>query len=263
MIDSHCHLDDAIFDADRGVAWERARAAGVTHAIVPGVEPRTWSRTELCALPGERSIALGIHPQALADLTHDDIRLALDELTGRARREAVVAIGECGLDGGTDLQRAPMTLQREVFLAHVEIARSLDRPLIVHVLRAHAEALETLRGAKLRSPAGVIHSYSGSAEMVDAYVQIGFFISFAGGITRPRARKPFESARRVPDDRLLIETDAPGQIPTGAVPPDVARPRCEPAHLGLTRDAVASARGVHGDEVDRLTTANARRLFRI
>ena len=136
MIDTHCHLDMPRFDPDRDDVIARARAAGVAAMVIPGVEPARWALTEALALRGERFIALGIHPQVIPDLDDVTIDRGLAELAGRLRASGAVAVGECGLDGTIDLATAPMDRQRRVLEAHIEIARALDLPLVLHVLRA-------------------------------------------------------------------------------------------------------------------------------
>jgi TatD DNase family protein len=251
------------FDADRDAVCQRARAAGVHALVIPGVEPAHWDRTRALAHPGERFIALGIHPQVVPDLDDAIITNALDALARDARDAGAVAIGECGLDGTIDLARAPCARQRAVVAAHVEVARALDLPLIVHVLHAHAEALALFRALTLPRAPGVIHSFSGSAELAHQYLALGFHLSFSGAVTRPNARRPVAAARAVPRERLLIETDAPDQTPTGAPPSGPTGRRCEPAHLPLVAARLAEIRGEPLEHLVAATTANARALFRL
>lgn len=258
MFDSHCHLDSARFDGDRDAVVERARAAGVTRILVPGVEPAEWPRlAEVKARYPEVRVAVGLHPQALPDLDAAALDRALGELESVARALGAVAIGECGFDGDTAKQGG-VTWQTQALVvqAHVRVAEALGLPIVLHVLRAHEQALRVLeRHGPLRA-GGVAHSYSGAAELVPRYVALGLHVSFAGSITRERARRPVEAARAVPADRLLVETDAPDQTPTGA-----GSERCEPAHIGLVVEAVARAREATPAEIAALTAGNAARLF--
>jgi TatD DNase family protein len=260
LFDTHCHFDDPVFDDDRDAAWQRARAAGVTSALIPAVAPDSWARTLACALPDERWCALGIHPQCLPELSGPSVDDGLASLEARVRehRASVVAIGECGFDGSIDLTLAPYERQRRVFAAHVEVACALDLPLVVHVFRAHGEALATLRTLKLPTRPGVIHSYSGGPDLAGDYLALGFHLAFGGAITRPNARKPVTAAREVPLERLLVETDAPDQTPTGV--PDHVR-RCEPAHVRVTARRLAHIRAMPEDALAERTAANARTLF--
>ena len=263
MIDTHCHLDMPRFDEDRDAVIARTRAAGVSALIIPGVEPARWDLTEALALPGERFIALGIHPQVIPDLDDATIDAGLADLPARLRGSAAVAVGECGLDRTIDLTLAPMERQARILLEHIDIATALDLPLVVHVLHAHDDALRVLRSHRLPSRPGVIHSFSGSAELARQYLAMGFHLSFAGAVTRTNARRPVESARATPLDRLLVETDAPDQAPTGASPSGPDGRRCEPAHLGLTVARLAEIHGIEPSELARITAANSTRLFRL
>lgn len=262
MFDSHAHLDDERFDGDRDACVERAVAAGVRAMVIPAISPDRWARTLACAQRGPVYAALGVHPQALPTVDDRAVREGLDRVASlvRANPGRVVAIGEVGFDHTIDLQRASRERQAQVFAWHAEVAVALDLPLIVHVLRAHDAALEALARVKLPSRAGVIHSYSGSAELVAQYEKRGFYLSFAGAITRPTAKKPVLAARAVSADRLLIETDAPDQCPTGAMDPSEPC-RCEPAMLALTARAVARARAEDEAAVRAQCERNARTLF--
>lgn len=258
--DAHCHLDLPAFDGDREAAWERARALGVRGALIPAVHPEGWSRAIASHRPGERWIALGVHPYALPALSDEATRDALDRLAGalRAGRDAVVAVGECGLDATLDPSRASMARQRAVLEAQIEVARSLDLPLVLHLRRAHEEALETLGAQRLSSQAGMVHGFSGSAELARRYLALGLSLSFGGAITRATARRPLESLRATPPERLLIETDAPDQLPSGI---ERASRRCEPADLRAVLERAALHLGVDAASLASRTARNARALF--
>jgi len=260
VIDTHAHLDDEAFDNDRDACLRRAGGAGVRAVVVPAVSPERWERTLSVARITGVYAALGVHPHALARVSDEEIRAGLDRVAAlKSESEGrVVAIGEVGFDRTIDLARASDARQAAVFAWHAEVAVALGLPLIVHVLRAHDCALATLSRVRLPSPAGVIHSYSGSAEMVKAYERLGFFLSFAGGVTRPNARRVVKAAKAISSERLLIETDAPDQCPTGAGEGVV---RSEPAMLGLIASAVARARGESDERVRELSEKNARALF--
>lgn len=261
LYDTHCHLDAPEFDDDREVVWSRARAVGVTCALIPAVEPSSWPKTLACALPGERVAALGVHPQYLPRLTESAIDDAMASLEATIRRagDAVVAVGECGFDAWRDDTRGQTTLQRRVFAAHAAVARALELPLVVHVLKAHGEALAAMRSVSLPRRPGVIHSYSGSAELVTEYVSLGWHLAVGGSVTRPGARRPVEALRRIPADRLLLETDAPDQVPSGVV---AGVRRCEPSHLSIIATRAAALRGEDVDVMAARCTATARGLFR-
>jgi TatD DNase family protein len=264
VIDTHCHLDAPAFDADRAEALTRARAAGVTDVVIPAVSPDRWA--PLLALvagtPGLHA-GLGIHPQLLpvVDPREDgrmlaDLEAALDRAMAGPAAGRPVCVGECGLDGGSVALGAPMDRQVQVLEGQLSLARKHGLPVSLHMLRAGDRLLEVL--ARDGLPAGgALHSFSGSAEQVPPFARLGLHFAFAGPITYERARKPLLAARAVPPERLLLETDAPDQTPRPH------RGRCEPAFLCEVRDALAAALGATPAEVDALTTANARRLFRL
>jgi len=266
VIDTHCHLDVAAFDADRDEVIARAGAAGVRGMLIPAIRPRTWAALGALArrhaAAGVR-FAIGIHPQIVPELGADELGDAgAGDLEARLARaaEGAIAIGECGLDGGTG---AP-ALQERIFRAHVRVARALGLPLVVHVLRAHDAAPRILR--EERAADIVLHSYSGGAALVPVYAALGCAFSFAGPVTYPNARRPIEAARAVPAELLLAETDAPDQAPvrssSASLGPARHGRRSEPAFLPAVIAGLAAARGADPAEVAALTDANAARLFR-
>lgn len=201
--------------------------------------------------------ALGIHPQVLPDLDSSRDDEACEQLRTRLDTTSVVAIGECGLDFATSIEAgAPRARQVAVLRAHLAEARRRGLPLLLHCLYAHAVLLELLAEAPL--PPSILHSWSGSAELAHRFCKLGHYISFAGSLTLPRARRPGESARAVPADRLLIETDSPDQTPFARRPL-----RNEPAFLPDIAAAVAAARGESFAAVAEQTTTNARRVLRL
>lgn len=255
MIDTHVHLDADAFEDARAV-WNEALAAGVTAAVAVGVDPRTWDRTIAIAeaLPAV-SLALGVHPQVVPHLDDATLDRALKELPRLLEAHRGIALGECGLDGPAgELER-----QERVLVAHLALARELKLPVSLHVFRVHGAALKLLR-AFGPIERGVVHSYSGSAELVRDYLKLGWSISFAGAVTRSNAKRPLDAVRAVPIEHLLVETDAPFQ-PTGADARD--RKRGDPSDLPRVVEAVASARGVEREEIAAQTTANAQRIFRL
>lgn len=262
MIDTHCHLDDARFDADREAVIARARAAGVIGVLVPAVRPATWDAT--CAIAraaagggqaGSIAVAIGVHPQCVPDLSRNERSfLSVEALCGAATAAGAtcVAVGECGLDGAT----AEPELQEQLLRAHVRAARALRLPLVVHVFRAHDRAPRILREERAGDVGGVLHSYSGGADLVPVYRDLGLAFSFAGPITYANARRPVEAARAIPDELLLAETDAPDQAPEPH-----RGGRSEPAYVADVIAGLARARDATPEAINLLTTANARRIF--
>lgn len=256
MIDTHCHLDSPRFDADRSQVLERAWAAGVTGIVVPAIGPPDWDTLlELPATDGRLKIALGIHPQLLPELPEADDTRNLERLDALLSRGVAVAVGECGLDGPS-VAGAPMARQVRVLRAHLAMARRHRLPILVHCLRVHPALRQLLKEEPIPEAGLLLHSYSGNVELVRTYVNLGCHFSFAGPVTFEEARKPLDAVRAVPDDRLLVETDAPDQTPH----PHRGN-RNEPAHLPLMVAAMANARGVTPQALAEQTTANARRFF--
>lgn len=252
MFDSHCHLDDALFDRDRDAAIARARAAGVIGVLVPAIRPRTWPALRaLAAAEPLLRLAIGIHPQIVPELDADE-RLDADAIARAAADAGACAIGECGLDGGT----ADRDGQEQLFRAQLRAARALGRPVIIHVMRAHDVAPRILREERVDEVGGVLHSYSGGADLVPVYRELGLAFSFAGPVTYPEARRPIAAARAVPDALLLAETDAPDQAPAPH-----RGGRSEPAYVREVIAGLARARDQDVAHVAAITTANAQRLF--
>jgi len=256
VIDTHCHLDVDRFEVDRAAVLERAWVAGLAGLLVPAIGPDRWAA--LLAWPGRDArvqVALGIHPQLLPDLDPaDDERhlAALDALLGRGE---AIAVGECGLDGPSEAG-APMARQLAVLRAHLELARRHRLPVLVHCFHAHPH-LERLLKDVAPLPDGILlHSYSGSKDLVPGYVRRGCRFSFAGPVTFAEARRPLEALRAIPEELLMAETDAPDQAPA----PHRGQ-RSEPAYLPLILDAMARARGATSEHMRAACTRNARDLF--
>jgi TatD DNase family protein len=251
LIDSHSHFDDSSFDADRDATWARARAVGVVAQIVPAVSAALWPQVQqVCGAYPDLYPAYGLHPIYLAQHNKSD----LIELEHWLEREPAVAVGECGLDFYlTDLARAP---QIEFFMIQVEIARAHDLPLIIHARRAVEDVILLLR--QMPGARGVVHSFAGSAEQARRLIDMGFYLSFGGPITYPRARRLRELATQLPLNAILLETDAPDQ-------PLCERQgqRNEPAYLYDVLQTLAALRGTDPAEIAALTTRNTIELFRL
>ncbi|GAC1362125.1 MAG: TatD family hydrolase [Polyangiales bacterium] len=252
LVDTHAHLDVAPLDA---AAWQRAHASGVVAALTMGVDPAQWPAAIRLgkSLPGVRH-ALGIHPQAVPGLDDPALDAALDVLPDLLRGTGAIAIGECGLDGPA----GELSRQLRVVRRHLDIARATRLPIVLHVFKLHGPMVELLREVGALPGGGVVHSYSGPAELVKRYLDANLAVSFAGAITRSNAKKPLAAARAVPLDRLLLETDAPYQ-PAGADARD--RTHGDPSDLHAVLAAVAAARGDDRAALAAATTANAARVF--
>lgn len=256
LIDSHAHVDDPAFAEDRAEVLARARAAGVEQMIVVGAGGDLATAEGAAALAEAEAgvfAAVGIHP-------HDVARMEpgwWQALEALARREAVVAVGETGLDYYYD--HSPRPAQREAFARFLDMARQVGKPVVCHVRDAHDEAREILAaGGAGREVPGVIHCFTGTPDDAAAYVAMGLYVSFSGIVTfKGKKSEPLrEAVRRVPLDRLLVETDCPYLAPM-----PMRGKRNEPAFVVHTAEVVAREAGIELADLAARTVANTRSLF--
>jgi TatD DNase family protein len=240
------------FDADREAALARAREAGVTSMLIVGGVDEDAGHRRALKVAGELGLpaSAGVHPH--------EARLATgktyDELRGLARDGRIVALGELGLDFHYD--HSPRDVQREVFRRQVRLAREVGLPLIIHTREADDETAAILEEEGAGETGGVIHCFTGTQELARRALALGFYVSFSGIVTFPRAEVIQEVARTVPEDRLLVETDAPFLAPK-----PYRGKRNEPAFVVEVARFVASLRGVPIEAVGRAAEANFKRLF--
>lgn len=253
LFDSHAHIDDSRFDSDRLETIERARENGVTGIINIGADMASSARSVALAQAHEGIYAaVGIHPHdAKAAVNADYDRMA--EWVEQEKK--VVAIGEIGLDYYYDL--SPREVQQEVFIRHIDLARQLRKPIIIHDRDAHGDVMNIVK-KEAKGIIGVFHCYSGSLEMAKEVLKLGFYVSFAGPVTFAKSTKLKEIAAAVPLERLLVETDSPYLTPH----PHRGR-RNEPAHVRLVAEEVARLRGLSLEAVAEATTQNVKQLFHI
>lgn len=255
LVDSHAHIDARVYDRDRDEVVARAEEAGVNLIINAGSDLKA---SGAAVGLGERYagvfIAVGIHPHNAARVKDGD----LEALAQLSRGPKVVAIGEIGLDFYRNL--SPRETQIEVFRRQLELAQRLDLPVIIHSRDAGEEVFAILAewaGRCQSRPLGVLHCFSGDMELAERYIDLGFLISIAGPVTYSSSSAA-DVARRVPLDRLLIETDCPYLAPV----PHRGR-RNEPGYLPLVSERIGRIRGVPPAEVAAKTTQNAVHLFRL
>jgi TatD DNase family protein len=250
ITDSHAHVYFERFDADRDEVFARAREAGVTRMVMVGTTVETSRRCfELAAeRPGVVFPTAGIHPHDAAEAT-PEVRRRLEEL---ARREDCVAVGETGLDWFKNL--SPREAQLEVFRWQLGLARELGKPVVVHCRDAHDDVVALLR--EHRGVRGVMHCYTYGEAELEPYLELGMYVSFSGVVTYPKNEANRAAARAVPRERLLVETDCPFLAPQGK-----RGQRNEPALIREVIAKVADARGESFDELARVTSENAARLF--
>lgn len=258
-IDSHCHLDFSDFDQDRKYIWNAARHAGVIAGVIPGVAAEQWHRARLLAQQYyDIYYSAGIHPWWIdsqlgraesVDAALEALRNALDR---ELQHKKCVAIGECGVDKsiGTSMER-----QLLVFDFHIALANIHELPLILHCRKAHSIVLAKLKKTPLPR-GGVVHGFSGSLELAQQFIAHGFYIGVGGTITYPRAHKTRDAVRKLPLDRLVLETDAPDMPLEGK-----QGQRNSPEYIPLIAQALAELRGESLDVIAQQTLENTCQLY--
>ncbi len=258
-IDTHCHLDDAEFDADRDAVVARARAARVGMIVVPAVDAASFGPVRELAHRYGLAYALGIHPMRTdrsPDADLDVLRRALDEHHADPR---LVAIGEIGLDHfvpGLDRER-----QTAFFVAQLELAAEFDLPVLLHLRRSIDSVLKELRKRRVRG--GIAHAFNGSSQQAEVFVGLGFKLGFGGALTFDRALHIRRVAAAVPIEAIVMETDAPDIAPqwlyrTAAEREAGAAMRNVSAELPRIGVVLAGLRGIDAMVLETVTTANAR-----
>lgn len=252
LIDSHCHLDFEDFAGERDAVIERARAAGLARLIT--ISTRTGSFAPLCRIAEsypEVFCTAGTHPHN----AHEEADVTVERLVHLARHPKCVGIGEAGLDYHYD--RTPRDLAAKVFRTHMAAARESGLPIVIHARDADADVAAILRSEMQNGAfAGVLHCFSSSAMLAEAGLSLGLYISFSGILTFKNAHELRAIAKKVPLDRLLVETDAPYLAPV----PFRGR-RNEPALVAATAEKLAEVKGVPLERLAAQTSANALRLF--
>jgi TatD DNase family protein len=248
LVDTHCHLADAAFAGDARAVVDRAGAAGVGHVVVVGESREAADRAlALAANDARISATAGVHPHGASAWDGG----AAVWLRQRLADERVVAAGEMGLDYHYDY--APRDRQRVAFDAQMDLAAAAGKPAVIHAREADDDVAAVLRNHP--DTVAVLHSFSSGPALLDAGLVLGHYVSFSGMITFKNWRQD-DAIRRVPPERLLVETDAPYLAP---VPHRGARN--EPALVVHVAARLAEVLGITLEEVARITTANARRLF--
>jgi TatD DNase family protein len=257
LIDIGANLAHDGFDEDRDAVLRRARDAGVTRIVVTGSsrESNAAAAGLARAKPGILYATAGVHPHHAKDYDAADA----DQIGALARQGAVVAVGECGLDYFRNF--SPREAQLEAFRSQLDIAGKTGLPVFLHQRDAHDDFVTVLAGALGSIPRAVAHCFTGDAATLAEYLDLGLSIGVTGWICdERRGRELYESVAAVPDDRLMIETDAPYLTPRTLRPKPKSR-RNEPAFLTEVLRVVATARGQSEAHVASITTANAMRFF--
>jgi TatD DNase family protein len=254
IIDTHCHLDFKEFDRDRDAVLERAKAAGVGRVVNVGSSPEGSRRAVALASKYDTVYAsVGVHPHDAASVTD----AVMAEMKALAKSGRVVAIGEVGLDYYRNL--SPREVQIAVFGKFIALAQELKLPLIIHAREANVDVLDMLRGTGngLRV-SGVMHCFSGDESFLKSCLDLGLYVSFTCNLTFKNAKKLRETAKLVPVERLMLETDAPYLAPEG-----MRGKRNEPSYMTVLLDEWAKLLGLSKEDIARITTHNANEFFNL
>ena len=246
LVDSHCHLDDEKFDSDREQVMERALAAGVEMMMAIG----TGSELDVAIRQAEKYpfiyATIGVHPHDAAKATVETFA----KLRDLASHPKVLAVGEIGLDYHYDF--SPRDVQQAVFERQLELAAEFGKPIVIHTREAWDDTLARVTGLP---HGGIMHCFTGDRTQAGQALERGFHLSFGGVLTFPKAEELRESARVVPEDRLLVETDCPYLAPV----PHRGK-RNEPAFVVDTARRLAEVRGTTVEAIAESTTRNFRGL---
>ena len=262
LIDTHCHLDAAEFDADRQQVLGRANEQGVSGIIIPAVSRANFDIVRKLAHSFDGgTYALGIHPICVPYAKESD----LEELDEQVRRSLddprFVAIGEIGLDFFIPALTEPAMRERQerFYLAQLELAERYGLPLVLHVRRSQDILLKHLR--RKRHIGGIAHAFNGSFQQAGQFIDLGFALGFGGAMTFTRALQIRRLAVQLPLDSLVLETDAPDIPPSWLGTPGQSAARNEPGEVAGVAKVLASLRNVSQEDILLATAANARRVL--
>lgn len=253
LIDSHCHLDRidlTNYNGQLNGAINAARTAGVEHILNACVNLQDFPRVlEIAEAYDDVSCTVGLHPS-----DHEDQEPSVDELVQLSQHPKVIAIGEAGLDYFHC--SGDLAWQRERFRRHIQAAKQVKKPLVIHSRESSEDMYRILREERAAEVGGVLHCFTDSYSQAQKFVDLGFYIGITGIVTFKQAVQVQETAQKIPLTRLLIETDAPYLAPV----PYRGKPN-EPAYVRYVAEAIAKLRGISYSEVAKQTTANFWDLF--
>lgn len=252
FIDSHAHLDDKRFNADRDMIIKNLKENKVDYVFNIGADIKTSEASvDLAKKYDNIYAAVGIHPHSAKEANG----AAMDRLRELAEEEKVIAIGEIGLDYYYD--NSPRDTQIKWFKEQIKLAKEVDLPIIIHTRDASRETFDILKEDAKNHPV-IMHCYSGSVEMAEEYLKLGYYISLAGPVTFKNARVPKEVAEMIPLDRLLIETDCPYLTPT-----PYRGKRNEPIYVRYVAEEIAKIKGISVEELAKATSQNTKKAFKL
>jgi TatD DNase family protein len=253
LFDTHAHLNATQFEEDLEEVIQRAQDAGVSHVVVVGFDRETITRAmQLTEAYDFIYAAVGWHPVDAIDMKDEDLEW-IEELAAHPK---VVAIGEMGLDYYWD--KSPKDVQKEVFRKQIRLAKKVKLPIIIHNRDATQDIVDILREENASEVGGIMHCFSGSVETAKECIEMNFLISLGGPVTFKNAKKPKEVATALPLEKLLIETDCPYLTPH-----PFRGKRNEPSYVKLVAEEIANIKGLTYEEVAKITSDNAKKLFNI
>ncbi len=250
IVDAHCHLDAKELPGAIGEVLAQAAAAGVAKLVTNAVTPEGWAPVrQLAHEHAPVAFAWGVHPWFVEE-RHIEHMDAL----GEAKRQGAVAIGEIGLDA--KIEQPAMALQERLFIAQLEVATAVGLPVTIHCRGAFNELLRILRDVGAPERGGIVHAFSGSAEVAEALIKHGLAFSMGASLTYKKSRKRMAVLERIYPDHLLLETDSPDMPPVQAHgQPNV------PANIRFCLSGAAELLGESKERVAEVTTKNAVRIF--
>jgi TatD DNase family protein len=254
LIDTHTHLDFPDFDSDRSEVLARSRALGVERLVVLGVQQANWQRVwDLAQSEDNVHAAFGLHPVYLDQHHPEHVHQLHAWLARYAGHPKLCAVGEFGLD--YFLEELDRERQQQLFEAQLKLAIEFELPALLHVRRAHAATIATLK--RLKPPrGGIIHAFAGSAEEAREYLKLGFKLGLGGAPTWPQALRLRKVVAQLPLEAIVLETDAPDMAP--AMHPNQ---RNSPEHLPAICAALAELRGISPEQLASASSHNAAELF--
>ena len=251
LFDTHAHMNDEAFDADREQMILGLPEKGIRYVMNVGCSLHSSGD---CIAMAEKYpfvyASVGTHPDAAAEVNEE----VIEAYRQMAKHPKVLAIGEIGLD--YYYETVPRDVQQKAFRMQMELARELKMPVIIHERDAHDDAMRIVK--EFKDVTGVFHCYSGSAEMARQLVNMGWYIGFTGVLTFKNARKAVETAQRIPLDRIVLETDCPFMAPE-----PFRGKRNDPGYLYRMAERLAEIRDITPEEAQAATMENAKRLYRL
>lgn len=254
MIDTHCHINDEMYKNNPEAYISEAKNAGVSQFLVVGFDAKSSGiAVEIAEKHNECYAAVGIHPSDVKKASEEDFEL-IERL---ATNKKVIAIGEIGLDYYWDKDENVRNYQKETFIKQIKIANKLNLPISIHCRDGIDDCLKILKSNPVNN-GGIMHCYAGSIESAKEFIKLGFLLGFGGTVTFKNSVKPKEVVLKIPSDSYVLETDAPYLTPD----PFRGKPNSS-KYLYLVRNKIAELRGISPEQVEKESTANFKRVFKI